>query len=160
MQEVRIRLGKAYVQNVGWSYTPTTVASAQLNLHYIAMLMILENDVFVPQFTEDNIHAPHVLEMIARVKITHELAMDGMEAGEGNPAEIVLKDGTTRVGWGRVEASAKRPSIHADVVEKFRKMTRERLSIAEQDALIALCDRMETLGDASELVARLAGERT
>jgi 2-methylcitrate dehydratase PrpD len=56
--------------------------------------MVLENDVFVPQFTEEKIRAPRVLDMVQKINITHDPALDGMEAAEGNPVEIILKDGS------------------------------------------------------------------
>ena len=49
------------MQNVGWAYTPTTITSAQLNLYYVTAIMLLENDVFVDQFTEEKIRDPKVL---------------------------------------------------------------------------------------------------
>ena len=150
--EVRIRLGKGYVQNVGWPYTPTTVTSAQLNLHYVAAIMMLENDVFVDQFTEEKIRAPHVLAMIDRVKITHDPALDGNEAGEGNPVEVELKDGTVLQGWGRVRGVADNPVPREEVVEKFRKMTTPHISGAAQEELIMLCAGLETVADATRLV--------
>ncbi len=155
IQEVRIRLGKSYFQNVGWPYTPTTVASAQLNLHYVAAIIVLEKDVFVPQFTEEKIRAPRVLDMVQKINITHDPAMDGMEAGEGNPVAIILQDGTVLEAWGRVQESAKRPSTRVDVLQKFRKMTAAHISTTAQDEMIALCERLETAEDITALVGML-----
>jgi len=53
VKQLRIRLSKGYQQNVGWAYTPTTITSAQLNLYYVAGIMLLENDVLLDQFTEE-----------------------------------------------------------------------------------------------------------
>jgi 2-methylcitrate dehydratase PrpD len=153
--QVQIRLSKGYFQNVGWPYEPTTITSAQLNLHYVAAIMLLENDVFVDQFTESKIRAPKVLDMIQKLRIIHDPSMDGMEAAEGNPVEITLKDGTVLSAWGRVQNSVQRPTTHADVLQKFRKMTAARLSTAAQDEMIALCGRLETVEDATVLVAMM-----
>jgi len=153
--QVQIRLSKGYFQNVGWPYEPTTITSAQLNLHYVAAIMLLENDVFVDQFTESKIRAPKVLDMIQKLRIIHDPSMDGMEAAEGNPVEITLKDGTVLSAWGRVLNSVQRPTTHADVLQKFRKMTAACLSTAAQDDMIALCGRLETVEDATVLVAMM-----
>ena len=48
-----------------------------------------------------------------------------------------------------------RPTTHADVLQKFRKMTAARLSTAAQDDMIALCERLETVEDATVLVAMM-----
>jgi 2-methylcitrate dehydratase PrpD len=74
VKQVRIRLGRGYLQNVGWAYTPTTITSAQLNLYYVTAIMLLENDVFTEQFTEEKIRDPRVLELIKRISITHDAA--------------------------------------------------------------------------------------
>lgn len=85
----------------------------------------------------------------------HDPTMDGMEAAEGNPVEITLKDGTVLSAWGRVLNSVQRPTTHADVLQKFRKMTAARLSTTAQDNTIALCERLETVEDATILVAMM-----
>jgi len=154
--QVRIRLSKGYVQNVGWPYEPTTITSAQLNLHYVAAIMLLENDVFVDQFSEAKIRAPQVLDMVRKINIIHDPTMDGMEAAEGNPIEITLTDGTVLSAWGRVQDSVQRPTTHADVRQKFRKMTAAHLSTPAQGDVIALCERLETVADVAVLLARMA----
>jgi 2-methylcitrate dehydratase PrpD len=127
-----------------------------LNLHYVAAIMLLENNVFVDQFTEEKIRAPRVLDMIKKIHIIHDPAMDSMEAAEGNPVEITLKDGTVLSAWGRVLPSVQRPTTQTDVLRKFRKMTAARLSTTAQDEMIALCERLETVEDATVLVAMMA----
>jgi hypothetical protein len=41
------------------------------------------------------------------------------------------------------------------VLEKFRKVTARRLTRAAQDEIISCCDRLETLADATALLALL-----
>ncbi|MBI4082184.1 MAG: MmgE/PrpD family protein [Candidatus Lambdaproteobacteria bacterium] len=155
VKQVRIKLGKGYLQNVGWPYTPTTITSAQLNLYYVAAIMLLEDAVFVEQFTEEKIRAPKVLEMIGRIEITRDPALDSAGSAEGNPVEIELKDGTVLKTWGRQRGGADRPIPPADVVEKFRRVTGGRISRAVQERIVALCDRLETLDDATALIAAI-----
>jgi len=155
VKAVRIRLSQGYLQNVGWSYTPTTITSAQLNLYYVAAIMLLENDVFVDQFTEEKIRDPKVLELIKRISITRDPAMEGMGYAEGNPVEIELTDGTVLSTWAHVRGGIEHPVSHEDVVEKFRKVTARRLTRAQQDATIRQCERLESLDDARALVAAL-----
>ena len=155
IKEVRIRLGKGYHQNVAWQYTPTTITSAQLNLYFVAAIMLLENDVFVEQFTEEKIRDPKVLKLIERISITRDPALDGTGSAEGNPLEVELTDGTVLAAWGRARGGKDHPIPREDVLEKFRKVTARQLTSAAQDEIIALCDRLETLPDASALVASL-----
>ncbi|HEY0338017.1 MAG TPA: hypothetical protein VGC70_11815, partial [Burkholderiales bacterium] len=155
VKHVRIRLGRGYLQNVGWAYTPTTITSAQLNLYYVTAIMLLENDVFTEQFTEDKIRDPRVLDLIQRISITHDASMDGTGYAEGNPIEIELSDGSVLSAWGKVRGDAENPIHRDDVVDKFRKLTARRLRPEQQAEIIALCERLEHVEDVSTLIAAL-----
>ena len=155
MKQLRIRLGKGYLQNVGWAYTPTTITSAQLNLYYVAAIMLLENDVLLDQFTEEKIRDPKVLELIERISITHDPAMDGKGYTHGNPVEVELNDGTVLSAWGKGAAASTTPIPREDVVDKFRKVTRKLLTSEAQDAIVEQCERLDTLDDATALIRTL-----
>jgi 2-methylcitrate dehydratase PrpD len=156
IEHVTIRLAEAPFKNVGWPYVPTTITSAQLNLQYVTAIMLLEDDVFVEQFTEQKIRAPHVLEMVSRVEVLHDTSV-GRDV-QGNPVEIRLRDGTVLEEWGKVRGGSyaggdENPVTRDEVVSKFRKMVAAELSVAEQDALIDFCDGLETEPDATRLIA-------
>ena len=155
IKQVRIRLGRGYLQNVAWAYTPTTITSAQLNLFYVTAIMLLENDVFTAQFTEAKIRDPKVLELIQRISITHDPKLDGTGYVEGNPVEIELNDGTVLSAWGKARGDAENPVQMSDVVEKFNKLTSGLLSPDKQVKVIALCERLDAVDDVSELMALL-----
>ncbi len=155
VKQVRIRLGKGYLQNVGWPYTPTTITSAQLNLYYVAAIMLLENDVLLDQFTEEKIRDPRVLELIKRISITHDPALDGKGYTAGNPIEIELRNGTVLSAWGKARGGVDNPVSRDEVVEKFRKVTARRLMPAAQDAIIEQCWRLDSADDVSALIAAL-----
>ena len=155
IKELRIRLGRGYLQNVAWAYTPTTITSAQLNLYFVAAIMLLENDVFTAQFTEEKIRDPKVLDIIRRINITHDPALDGKGYVDGNPVEIELLDGTVLSAWGKTRGDADNPVHKSDVIEKFHKLTAGRLTDDKRTKLIALCERLDTLNDVSELVTVL-----
>jgi aconitate decarboxylase len=155
IQSVEIRLGKGSYQNVGWAYTPTTITSAQLNIYYVSSLMLLENDVFVDQFTDGKISAPHVLDMISRVNVVHDPSMDD-HGYQGTPVKIVMRDGTVYQKVGQVRSSGgEDPITRDDVLAKFRKMTRTFWSEETQNQVIQLCDGLDELDDASELISLL-----
>jgi 2-methylcitrate dehydratase PrpD len=155
VKQVRIRLGRGYLQNVGWPYTPTTITSAQLNLYYVTAIMLLENDVFTDQFTEEKIRDARVLELIGRISITHDASMDAMGYTEGNPIEIELSDGTVHSAWGKARGDVENPVHRDDVVDKFRKLTARRLQPEHQAKIIGLCERLESVEDVSALIGAL-----
>ena len=155
VKQVRVRLGKGYLQNVGWRYTPTTITSAQLNLFYVTAIMLLENDVFAEQFTEEKIRDRRVLDLIERISITHDASMDAMGYVDGNPVEIELNDGTVLSAWGKARGGGDNPAPREEVIEKFRKVTRQQLDRAQQEAIVSLCDSLDELPDARALTRAL-----
>jgi 2-methylcitrate dehydratase PrpD len=155
VKELRIRLGKGYLQNVGWPYTPTTITSAQLNLYYVAAIMLLENDVLLDQFTEEKIRDPKVLELIKRITLIHDPGMDGTGYAEGNPVEIELKDGTVLSAWGKARGDLDHPVSRDEVVTKFRKVTARGLDARSQEAIIGHCLGLDSARDVAPLIAAL-----
>ena len=155
VKQLRIRLGKGYLQNVGWAYTPTTITSAQLNLYYVAAIMLLENDVLLDQFTEEKIRDPRVLKLIERISITNDPSMDGMGYPEGNPIEVELTDGSVLSTWGKGRGGLENPVPREEVIEKFRKVTRRQLTAGAQEAVIEQCMRLDRMEDATKLIQAL-----
>jgi aconitate decarboxylase len=160
VKQVRIRLGKGYLQNVGWRYTPTTITSAQLNLYYVVAIMLLENDVFVEQFSEEKIRHPKVLELIERISLSRDPALDGAANEAGTPVEIELNDGSVLSTWGHSRGGADNPLTCEDVLDKFRKVTRRHLTTAAQDEVIQQCDTLDTADDAASLISALFWGKT
>jgi 2-methylcitrate dehydratase PrpD len=118
--------------------------------------MLLENDVFVDQFTGDKIGSPRVLDMIDRILIRHDPLLD---RGGGNPVRVTLRDGTVRETVGRRRSGrGPNPITREDVVAKFRKMTRGFWDDAAQSRALAACDGLETLANVEELAALLEFE--
>jgi 2-methylcitrate dehydratase PrpD len=117
--------------------------------------MLLENDVFVDQFTGGKISSPHVLDMISRVHVIHDTSMD--EHGyEGTPVKIAMRDGTVYETVGRVRGPrSEDPVTRDDVLSKFRKMTQRFWTESTQNRAIDLCDNLDSLDDTSELLSLL-----
>jgi 2-methylcitrate dehydratase PrpD len=155
VKEVRIKLGKGYLQNVAWPYTPTTITSAQLNLYYVVAIMLLENDVLLDQFTEEKIRDPKVLDLVKRISPIHDPAMDGKGYVVGNAVEIELKDGTVLSGWGKARGDVDNPVSSDEVIAKFRKVTARQLAPATQQAIIDQCMRLDSAKDVAPLIAAL-----
>lgn len=155
VKQLRIRLGKGYMQNVAWAYTPTTITSAQLNLYFVAAIMLIENDVFIDQFTEQAIGDPEVLAMIERIAITHDSSLDGKHYDTGYPVEVELTDGTVLSAWGIARGGKENPTTRGDVIDKFTKLTSRVLDEKLRARIVERCDSLETLEDATALIEGL-----
>jgi 2-methylcitrate dehydratase PrpD len=155
VEHVLIRLPLGSFRAVGFAYKPTTVTSAQLNLQYCAAIMVLENDVFVPQFTEAKIGSQPVLDMVARIEIVHDPELDKIAGDRISPetrVEVKLKDGRTLASIGRVRGSSGDPVSREEVVEKFKKTSAGSLNAEEAQQVIDWCDQLPVLTDATRLL--------
>lgn len=156
IEKVVLRLPLGSYRAVGFPYKPTSITSAQLNLQYCLAIMLLENDVFVPQFTDEKIGSPAVLSMVDRIEIIHDAELDRAMGDKISPetrVEVTLHDGRTLAATGRLRGSSGDPVTRAEVVEKFGKTTRGVLDAAQAQRLIDACDQLDQLGDARELLA-------
>jgi 2-methylcitrate dehydratase PrpD len=159
IERVDVALPEGSYKAVGFDYHPTTITSAQLNLQYCIAIMLHENDVFIEQFTEEKIAAPHVLDMVSRIHIRHEPSLDSAPSGtiaRDTIIDITLKNGEKIQQRGRVRGYEGNPVTYDEVVAKFRKTSKDRISESEQEHLIDLCSRLETLPDARVLLDPLA----
>ena len=109
----------------------------------------------VQEFTEEKIRDPRVLELIKRISVTHDPALDGKGYTAGNPVEVELNDGTVLSAWGKARGGVDNPVSREAVVEKFRKVTARSLTTGSQDAIIEQCFGLESAPDVSPLLATL-----
>ncbi len=155
--KVTVRLDDGAYKAPGFSWTPTTITSAQVNLHCCAAALLLEGDVFVRQFSDEHLANRHILDLTRRIETVLDDQMDALSSYQRRVRGIVaLKNGETLEAIGETRGSPLNPVTRDDVIEKFLKMVSAILSEDDQDALLALCDRPEMLdGSAANLAAYL-----
>jgi 2-methylcitrate dehydratase PrpD len=150
------------VDHVGWPYKPEGLTSAQLNLPYCVATLLLEGDVFVDQFTEEAVHDRARMELSRKVQTEHDPAITARGARFRHMVrvDVHLRDGSV----ASETREAPRGSEHSfaparDIVEKFRKLTRDVMPEGQQDALVEAVLEVEDLADSKALVRllRVAG---
>jgi aconitate decarboxylase len=160
---VQINLPEGAYRAVGFDYVPASIATAQLNLQYCLAIMLLENDVFVDQFTEEKIAAPEVMDLVSRISVRHDPALDGRPSLITHSGTIVdeaviqikLHGGEEIVATGTLRGSGSDQITPEDVIAKFRRLADGRLPQHGQDALIEKCLKLDELADARELLGFL-----
>lgn len=159
IEKVLVKLPEGSYRAVGFPYHPTTITSAQLNLQYCLAIMLLENDVFVEQFTEEKIKSPAVLDMIRRIEVVYDPELDHASGGSisrETRVVITLKDGTELAQTGVTRGTSQGDDVtREEIVDKFRKTSHGSIDAATADRLIAMCDNLDGLTDARELVGVL-----
>jgi aconitate decarboxylase len=154
IEHVKVSLPTGSFRAVGFPYVPTSIASAQLNAQYCLAIMLLEGDVFIDQFTEEKIRAPRVLDLIKRIEIACDENLDsGSDGGfaRQTTVQITLSDGSELQADGAVRTNV----TQDDVVAKFRKTSKAKLSPSAQDRVIEMSLGLDSLGKATEILPSL-----
>jgi aconitate decarboxylase len=146
------------VDHVGWPYRPEGLTSAQLNLPYCVATLLLAGDVFVDQFTEAAVHDSARIALSKKVQVVHDPAITalGSRFRHKVSVDVHLRDGSVH----SETREAPRGSEHsfapaADIVEKFRKLTRAVMPRSQQDDLIKAVLGLDDLPDGKLLIGLL-----
>jgi 2-methylcitrate dehydratase PrpD len=145
--------------HVGWPYRPEGLTSAQLNLPFCVATLLLEGDVFVEQFDEACVTNPERIALSRRVEVRHdpEITALGSKFRHKVHVEVHLRDGSVeRETREAPRGSEQSFASEADIVSKFRKLTRHVLPESQQSELVEAVLRMEHLDSATRLVELLS----
>lgn len=146
---------------VGWPYQPASVATAQLNLQYSLAVLLIEGRVFIEQFSEDRLRRADILDLAHRIRPRHDPALDDPALGpkpRDTLVRITLNDRQIlerRSGAGLVPATD--PGVADTLHDKFAALSTGVLDSAERHTVMDMCDRLDELADANDLVAHLVG---
>jgi aconitate decarboxylase len=159
VEKIIVRGSQVTVDHVGWPYSPQGLTSAQLNLPYCIATFLLEGDAFVTQFTEDKVADPARIELSRRVEVVEDPAITALGSRYRHKVrvEIQLKNG--EVHEETVEAprgSEKKFASDLDVIAKFRKLTRGRISDSQADRIVDLVMNAERVASAKDLATALS----
>jgi aconitate decarboxylase len=146
------------VDHVGWAYKPAGLTSAQLNLPYCVATLLLEDDVFVSQFTDTAVHDRARIDLSRKVQVVHDPAITalGSKFRHEVRVDIHLRDGSVT----SETREAPRGSEHsfapaADIIEKFHKLAGNVLPQRQRDAVVEAVLGMEKLADSKEVIRLL-----
>jgi 2-methylcitrate dehydratase PrpD len=153
--EIVVYASQVTVDHAGWPYRPEGLTAAQLNLPFCVATLIIEGDVFVDQFAPSCIDDAGRIALSRKVKVEHDPAITALGAAHRHKVrvEVHFRDGSvereTREAPRGSEQSFAGP---ADIVEKFRKLTRGVVSTAQQDALVETVLGLDKLPESRTLV--------
>ncbi len=149
IEKIVVSMPQGSYKAVGFQYRPTTITSAQLNLQYCLAIMLLENDVSIEQFTEEKIASPEVLDLIKRIEVVYDPALDatGQLISRETELKFTMKDGSELKQMGYQRGTSDDPITWNEIVAKFRKTTRDALPPERADRLIAICEDLDNVED-------------
>jgi aconitate decarboxylase len=158
IDEIVVHGSQVTVDHVGWAYRPEGLTSAQLNLPFCVATLLLEGDVFVDEFTPDCVDDEARIKLSRKVKVEHDPAITALGAGARHKVrvDIRFKDGTSESETREAPRGSEQSfASEADIVAKFRKLTRGVMRQAQQDALIDAALSLDKLPDSRTLIERL-----
>jgi len=146
------------VDHVGWAYRPDSMTTAQLNLPFCIATLLIEGDVSVDQFTPDAIADPARVALSRKVDVVHDPQMTALGSAFRHKVrvEVRLRDGSVETETREAPRGSEQSfASEADIVAKFRGLTRSALSPAHQAALIEAVLQLDKLTDARRMTELL-----
>jgi 2-methylcitrate dehydratase PrpD len=142
------------VDHCGWKYIPNGVTGAQLNLPYCVATLLLENEVFVDQFSPAVLDDPARIALADKVTVLHDPTITARGSGFRHAVrvEVHLKDGT------RLTEQRDAPRAFASddaIIGKFRNLAGHRFGAAQVDRLVNLVLGLEDVADVGALTDAL-----
>ncbi len=158
LDKIVIHGSQVTVDHVGWPYRPEGLTSAQLNLPFCVATLLLEGDVFVDQFAPEAFHDAQRMALSRKVEVLHDPAITALGAKFRHKVHVAvhLRDGTIeRESREQPRGGEDAFASEADIIDKFKKLARGRLTQARQAELIDMVLTMERLPDMKALAEAL-----
>jgi aconitate decarboxylase len=159
VERLEVSLPEGSFKAVGFPYRPSTVATAQLNLRYCLAVMLLDGQVFLEQFGEHRLARPDLTELVGRIQVRHDPALDDPALGpkpRDTIVRITLGDGRVLQRHSGAGLLLARDEVSAAAIhDKFMAITAGVASSGVQEEVAANCARLEALADVNELTRLL-----
>jgi len=159
IERIVVHASQVTVDHAGWPYRPEGLTAAQLNLPFCAATLILAGDAFVDEFAPDCVNDRARIELSRRVQVIHDPAITARGATHRHQVrvEVYFRDGSVE----RETRDAPRGSEQcfadtAQIVQKFRKLTRAVMAQDRQNALIDAVLRLDELPDSRAMIDLLS----
>ena len=152
---------KATLEHTGWKYRPEGMTAAQLNLSYCVATLLLEDDVFVDQFSGDKVADPARMALAEKVEVREDPAITALGSKYRHKVSVAvhLKDGTLLSETVEAPRGSEKTFASAtDVQAKFVKLAGRVLPRAQLDRVMNLVMELDQLRDVDVLTKALVRE--
>ncbi|MGB5182994.1 MAG: MmgE/PrpD family protein [Xanthobacteraceae bacterium] len=158
IDRIVVHASQVTVDHAGWPYRPEGLTAAQLNLPFCAATLILTGDAFVDQFTPACVNDRARIELSRKVQVVHDPAITALGAAHRHQVriEVHFRDGSVEHATRDApRGSEQNFASEAQIIDKFRKLTRATMAEQQQNALIEAVLRLEQLLDSRAMIALL-----
>lgn len=156
---VDIAVSTATKLHVGWTYEPSSVTAAQMNLPYIVSVVLADGDAFVDQFSEERIYDPELVRESRKVRVVADEGIDarGDAFRHATRLRVTLADGRVlHAERDHAHGSAHDPLSAKDIADKYAKLATKALTPDGSDRLRAAVDALDDLEDVTALGSLLS----
>jgi aconitate decarboxylase len=155
IDRIDIDMPEAAYGHGGWqAERPLAPIGAQMNIMYTVAVALLDGAVLIDQFAENRIDRDDVWNLIGRTHTHHHKAYDALPAQDQltTRVTVTLKDGSTRKKTvAHPPGTGDRLLTGADIVAKYRNLTRSVIDTDRQDAIEKTVLNLDSLDDISAL---------
>lgn len=158
---VHARVGKP-----NWSaprVRPATGLEGKFSIPYMLAVALLDRKITIDSFADEKRFSPDVVAMLERITVVEDPAIPpGLDfANTWAEVTVTLDDGR-RLSQKCIAPRGRwdRPLTRAERLSKFHDCARRRLSDSDIQRTVELVERIETLGDLSELMEILGQTRS
>lgn len=147
VENIEVKCSTLTADHVGWSYTPDSITTAQMNLAYCLAAAVVDGRVTADQFAPARLRDPEILEVVRRIRVHPDPAIDALGRARRHTVDltVTLKDGRSLHQTREfAKGSAGDPLRVGDIVEKFRDQARRVLPAPQVSRLER---QILTLGD-------------
>jgi 2-methylcitrate dehydratase PrpD len=158
IEDIVVHASQVTVDHAGWPYRPEGLTAAQLNLPFCAATLILTGDAFVDQFTSDCVHDRARIELSRKVRVVHDPAITALGAAHRHQVrvEVHFRDGSVEhESRDAPRGSEQDFASDAQIIDKFRKLTRAAMAEQRQHKLIEIVLRLERLPNIGAMIELL-----
>jgi aconitate decarboxylase len=158
IERIVVHASQVTVDHAGWPYRPEGLTAAQLNLPFCAATLILAGDAFIDQFTPDCVNDRARIELSRKVQVIHDPAITTLGAAHRHRVrvEVHFRDGSVEhESRDAPRGSEQNFASEAQIIDKFRKLTRAAIPEQQQNALIDAVLQVERLPDSRAMIELL-----
>lgn len=136
VESITVHTSTATYAHVGWPYEPDSVTTAQMNLSYIAAVVVTDGEAFVDQFAPDRLADPALLALARRVEVIADPEIDARGASHRHATRLTLRltDGRS---FDAEKLSAKGSAAHPLTGDEVREKYRRLASKAVPDEVVS-----------------------
>jgi 2-methylcitrate dehydratase len=154
--EIRITTSKRCAEHTGDPVKkyPKNKETADHSSYYLTAIAIVDRQIGPNQFTPEKYIDPRVIDLIGRVTLTGDPALD--KARPAGISEIVTQEGKTyRLRVDHPRGHARNPMTDQEVIAKFKDMASVSMAESQMNRLIEsvfTLDRLEDIGTLLKLM--------